>query len=72
MQGNEEEKRCSELADIAFNCAGKCRICPFPGFNCAQHQKKKKKMTKPKKINEKPKTKKDVGESNVSGYQNKF
>ena len=38
MQGNEEEKRCSELADIAFNCEGKCRICPFPGFNCAQHQ----------------------------------
>ena len=53
MQGNEEEKRCSELADIAFNCEGKCRICPFPGFNCAQHQMQSEKMTKQKKINEK-------------------
>lgn len=32
MQGNEEEKRCSELADIAFNCEGKMQNMPVPGL----------------------------------------
>lgn len=55
MQDSDEEKRCSEMADIAFDCEGKCRICPFPGFNCARHQMQSEKMTPSKKINSRSK-----------------
>ena len=72
MTKAEDERMSGKLADIAFDCEGKCRICPFPGFNCARHQMQSEKMTQPKKFKSEEKSKKDAGESNVSGYKNKL
>ena len=36
MESETMKKQSAELEDIRFACDGKCRICPFPGANCAK------------------------------------
>ena len=45
-----EAKQEGQMAEIVFPCEGKCRICPFPGANCAKEQMLSQKRSKPKKI----------------------